>query len=111
VITTFDSQFAAVGMHLRTLYRDDMICTVYEPSTSDRGGRFPFYSSVWLRGSHFPRYDGTEGELYDLKEDPRQWANLWDDPARRRLRDELIDDLRTHLPAERLPRLPVVSPT
>ncbi len=111
VITTFDSQFAAVGMHLRTIYRDGMLCTVYEPSTRDRGGRFPFYSSVWLRGSRFVPYDGSEGELYDLSDDPRQWTNLWNDPARRKLRDELIDDLRAHLPPERLPRLPVPAPT
>ena len=111
VITTFDSQFASIGMHLRTIYRDGMICTAYEPSTRDRGGRFPLYSSVWLRGSTLPRYDGTEGELYDVREDPHQWENLWDDPSRRALREELVADLRAHLPRERLPRLAVASPT
>jgi arylsulfatase A-like enzyme len=111
VITTFDSQFAAVGMHLRTIYRDGMICTVYEPSTRDRGGRFPLYAPLWLRGSAIPRYDGTEGELYDLAGDPHQWENLWDDPARRALRDDLVADLRDHLPPERLPRLPQAAPT
>lgn len=29
------------------------------------------------------------GELYDLEEDPHEFANLWSDPARRALRDEL----------------------
>ena len=111
VITTFDSQFASIGMHLRTMYRDGMIVTMYEPSTTDRGGRFPFYSSVWLRGSTLPRYDGTEGELYDLRNDPRQWENLWDDPSRRALRDDLVADLRASLPRERLPRLRVAAPT
>jgi arylsulfatase A-like enzyme len=111
VITTFDSQFAEVGMHLRTLYRDGMICTVYEPSTRDRGGRFPFYGAVWLRGTRIVRYEGTEGELYDLRNDPHQWENLWDDPSRRSLRDDLVADLRAHLPPERLPRLPVAAPT
>jgi arylsulfatase A-like enzyme len=111
VITTFDSQFRSIGMHLRTIYRDGMICTVYEPSTTDRGGRFPLYSSVWLRGSTLPRYDGTEGELYDLKNDPHQWENLWDDPSRRSLREELVADLRASMPRERLPRLEVESPT
>ena len=105
VITTFDSQFARVGMHLRTIYRDGMICTAYEPSTVDRGGRFPLMSALWLRGSRIPRYDGSEGELYDVRNDPEQWENLWDDPSRRRLRDELCADLRAHLPEERLPRL------
>ncbi|HEY1960661.1 MAG TPA: sulfatase-like hydrolase/transferase [Polyangiaceae bacterium] len=111
VITTFDSQFASIGMHLRTIYEDGMICTVYEASTTDRGGRFPFYSSVWLRGSELPRYDGTEGELYDLRNDPHQWENLWNDPSRRALRDDLVADLRAHLPRERTPRLRVSAPT
>ena len=26
-------------------------------------------------------YDGTEGELYDVRDDPHQWRNLWNDPA------------------------------
>jgi arylsulfatase A-like enzyme len=111
VITTFDSQFARVGMHLRTICRDGMICTAYEPSTRDRGGRFPLLSALWLRGSRIPRYDGSEGELYDVRNDPEQWENLWDDPARRRLRDDLRADLRAHLPEERLPRLSVAAPT
>jgi arylsulfatase A-like enzyme len=111
VITTFDSQFASIGMHLRTIYRDGMICTAYEPSTRDRGGRFPVYSSVWLRGSKLPRYDGTEGELYDTRNDPHQWENRWDDPAWQKRKAELVDDLRAHMPRERLPRLRVASPT
>jgi arylsulfatase A-like enzyme len=111
VITTFDSQFARVGMHLRTIYRDGMICTAYEPSTRDRGGRFPIMSALWLRGSHIPQYDGSEGELYDVRNDPEQWENLWDDPAKRGLRDDLVADLRVALPRERLPRLPVAAPT
>jgi len=66
---------------------------------------------VWLRGSTLPRYDGTEGELYDVRNDPHQWENLWDDPSRRSLRDDLVADLRAHMPRERLPRLEVASPT
>lgn len=111
VITTFDSQFANVGMHLRTIFRDGMLCTSYEPSNPAGGGRFPIYWRLWARGTSIPRYDGTEGELYDLSEDPHAWHNLWSDPARRRLRDELIADLRAHLPAQRSPSLRVVAPT
>lgn len=111
VLTTFDSQFARVGMHLRTIYRDGMICTAYEPSTHDRGGRFPIMSALWLHGSRIPRYDGSEGELYDVRTDPEQWENLWDDPSRRGLRDDLCADLRAHLPEERVPRLRVAAPT
>jgi arylsulfatase A-like enzyme len=110
VISTFDSQFAPVGMHLRTIYRDGHLCTIYERSTRDEGGAFPLYWAVWGRGSTVPRYDGSEGELYDCDGDPHQHVNLWADPARRRLRDELIADLRAHLPPLAR-RLRVESPT
>jgi len=110
VLTTFDSQFAKVGMHLRTIWKDGWLCTAYEPSTTDRGGAFPLYSSIWLRGSEIPRYGGTEGELYDTREDPHQLDNRWDDRALRKLRTELVDELRAALPRERDP-LPVDAPT
>lgn len=48
VLTTFDSQFAAVGMHLRTIYRDGFVCTSYLASTNDEGGRFPIYERACL---------------------------------------------------------------
>jgi arylsulfatase A-like enzyme len=111
VLTTFDSQFAAVGMGLRTIYRDGWLCTVYERTRHDLGGRFPLYWAVWGRGSQIPRFDGTEGELYDTRIDPHQWENRWSDPGCRAWRDELIADLRAHLPAPRSPALPVAAPT
>ena len=46
VLTTFDSQFAAVGMHLRTIFDGRYLCTAYEPS-HHRGGAFPLYWAVW----------------------------------------------------------------
>lgn len=98
IIATFDSNFAPVGMHLRTIYRDGFTCTVYEPTTTDEGGDFPIYWRLWRRGSQIPRYDGSEGELYDGNEDPLQHHNLWNDPARRKLRAELVAELRAHLP-------------
>ena len=111
VLTTFDSQFAAVGMRLRTIYRDGWLCTAYEASTRDRGGRFPFYWGVWGHGSTLPRYEGTEGELYDVNADPHQWENRWSDPSQRRRRDELVADLWANLPREHAPPLPVAAPT
>ncbi|MDI1446750.1 sulfatase-like hydrolase/transferase [Polyangium sp. 6x1] len=111
VLTTFDSQFAQVGMHLRTIFMDGWICTVYEPSTHGVGGDFPLYWAIWGRGSTIPRYDGTEGELYDVNTDPQQWQNLWNDPARRKLRDDLVAELRVRLPPQRAPALPVAAPT
>jgi len=110
VLTTFDSQFAQVGMHLRTIFDGRYLCTAYERS-DHRGGDFPLYWSVWGRGSEVPRYEGTEGELYDCLEDPRQEVNLWSDPSRRSVRDELLAELRARLPRERTPPLPFVAPT
>jgi hypothetical protein len=56
------------------------------------------------------RYDGTEGELYNLREDPMQWRNLWDDPAYAKLKSDLRADLYDNLPPERSPKLPVEAP-
>ena len=39
-------------------------------------------------------YDGVEwGELYDLREDPHETANLWDDAGATKLRAELVERL------------------
>jgi arylsulfatase A-like enzyme len=56
------------------------------------------------------QYDGTEGELYNLAEDPHQWRNLWDDPAHKAMRSDLVADLLDHLPPARHPALPVEAP-
>jgi arylsulfatase A-like enzyme len=77
VLTEWDSrQPDGTEMHLRTLTRDGWVCTTYRPGTV---------------------HDGTEGELYDLELDPRQQVNLWDDPARRSIRDDLVGDLADNL--------------
>jgi hypothetical protein len=55
-------------------------------------------------------YEGTEGELYDLAEDPRQWHNRWDDPACATIRTDLVTDLLDHLPPPRPERLTVEAP-
>jgi arylsulfatase A-like enzyme len=89
VITEWDSQFDDVDMHLRSIHRDGWTCTAYEPG----GG-----------------YDGTEGELYDVGDDPLLFQNRWDDPACRRLRDDLVADLHAHLPPPRADRLAVEAP-
>ena len=89
VLTEWDCLYRGITTHLRSLQRERWLCTVYE------------------RGS---LYEGTEGELYDLKDDPLQWRNLWSEPGRRRLRDELVADLRDHLPPARTPALEPVAP-
>ena len=73
VTTEWDSrQPDGTEIHLRTIMRDNFVCTTYQPGTV---------------------HDGTEGELYDLVLDPLQQINLWNDPERRSLRDELLIDL------------------
>ena len=88
-LTEWDSQFPEVGMRLRSIYRDNWLCTAYEAG---------------------PLYEGTEGELYDMGDDPMQRHNLWDDPAYRARRDELVTDLYDKLPPEREPKLAVEAP-
>ncbi len=89
VITEWDSDFDGNRIHLRSIYRDGFLCTVYEESNY---------------------YTGAEGELYDLSEDPLQWRNLWEEPPWAGLKKELIADLRDHLPTPRTPSLTPVAP-
>jgi len=89
VITEWDSQFPTEDLHLRSLFRDGWLTTVYESG----GG-----------------YDGTEGELYNLADDPYQWHNRWDDPACAALRSDLVADLYDNLPPARDPKLAVEAP-
>jgi arylsulfatase A-like enzyme len=89
VVTEWDSEVLGVDVHLRTITRDGWVCTTYGAGTV---------------------HDGSEGELYDLADDPLQRVNLWDDAARRPLRDDLVDDLRAQSRPARTPRLPVEAP-
>ena len=89
VLTEWDSELFGVDVHVRTITRDGWVCTVYLPGTV---------------------HDGTEGELYDLEADPLQQHNLWDDPARRPLRDDLVTDLLDHAPPARRERLLLEAP-
>jgi arylsulfatase A-like enzyme len=118
----WDSQFPGYGMHMRSIYRDGWSCTAYEPSTigepnglEDFLGHLPEQISRRLGlADGGPRssvaYDGTEGELYRIDEDPHQFRNLWDDPGYRSVRSDLVADLYDSLPATRDPKLPVARP-
>jgi arylsulfatase A-like enzyme len=89
VLTEWDSELFGVGVHLRTVTRDGWVCTAYLPGTV---------------------HDGTEGELYDLADDPLQHVNRWDDPAVRSLRDDLLADLWASQPPAHDPRLQLEAP-
>ena len=86
VLTEWDSDFEGDTLSLRTIHRDGYTCTFYQKSSL---------------------YDGSEGELYDLREDPHQWVNLWNDPERQSIKRDLIADLRDHLPVNHNRREPV----
>jgi hypothetical protein len=91
-------------MHIRTIYRDGWICTAYEPSSNE---------GLFGRADREPEivYEGTEGELYNVDEDPVQWHNRWDDPSCASIRSDLVASLYDELPAYREPRLYPEAPT
>jgi len=115
VITEWDSQFGHIGIHLRSMWRDNWLVTMYLPSNGDHPGSREMSDVVTQLGAAVAdktvRYDGTEGELYNLADDPLQWHNLWDDPSARSVRDDLVADLVDNLPPVRDPLLPVEAPT
>jgi arylsulfatase A-like enzyme len=89
VFTEWDCDFNDKTISLRTIYRDGWIVTQYQKSSM---------------------YDGSEGELYDLKNDPLQWRNLWNEPSAAAMKREMLDTLRTVTPQQREPhRKPVAS--
>lgn len=106
----WDSQFPGYGFHLRSTYRDNFVLTRYEPSSpgvpNGLEESWPQFGAIGCT----IRYDGSEGELYDLDNDPLQWNNLWDDPKHRGLRSDLIADLYDSLPSERPDKLKVEAP-
>ncbi|HEY7626576.1 MAG TPA: hypothetical protein VH761_05890, partial [Ilumatobacteraceae bacterium] len=89
VLTEWDSELFGVGVHLRTITRDEWVCTTYQPGFS---------------------HDGTEGELYNLLDDPLQQVNRWDDPATDGVRGDLLADLWDHQPPMRTPLRRVEAP-
>ena len=111
-ITEWDSQFAQLGMHLRTIYRDGFVCTAYQASTRGVGFDLSRAYQALRIATPLPdiRYDGTEGELYNLREDPLQWRNLWNDAGHAKLKSDLIADLYDNLPPPRSPQLTVEAP-
>jgi len=89
VLTEWDSEIFGTEVHVRTVMRDHWVCSAYRPGTS---------------------HDGTEGELYDLSDDPLQQVNRWADPALAAVRRDLVADLWDHQPPTRRPRLSLEAP-
>ncbi|HZU80641.1 MAG TPA: sulfatase-like hydrolase/transferase [Acidimicrobiales bacterium] len=89
VLTEWDSALFGVDVHVRTITVDGFVCSAYLPGAV---------------------HDGSEGELYDLGDDPLQQRNRWDDPAYRARRDELVAALWDAQPPARASRLRVEAP-
>ena len=106
VLCEWDSQFPGYGMHMRSIYRDGWLCTAYEKSTvGEPNGLEKWFAETGLFGGKSPvskvEYDGSEGELYKVDEDPHQFENRWDDPECKSIREDLVADLYDALPKER----------
>ena len=89
VLTEWDSELFGVDVHLRTIMPRRLGVHRLPPGTV---------------------HDGTEGELYDLSDDPLQQVNRWDDPALAALRSDLLADLWDHQPPAHHPRLDLEAP-
>jgi hypothetical protein len=89
VLTEWDSVLFGKIVRLRTITRDNWVCTAALDGTMNRLG---------------------EGELYDLANDPLQRRNLWDDARHRTMRDDLLADLWASLPATAVPLRTVDAP-
>ena len=89
VLTEWDSELFGVDVHLRTITRDGWVCTAYRPGAV---------------------HDGTEGELYNLADDPLQQVNRWVDPQYGPVRDDLLADLWASQPAVHDPKLQLQAP-
>jgi arylsulfatase A-like enzyme len=73
--TEWDSSLFGVDVHVRSVVTADHLYTEYRPGTM---------------------HDGTEGELYDLADDPLQRANRFDDPALAEVKATMSERLRGH---------------
>jgi arylsulfatase A-like enzyme len=73
--TEWDSSLFGIDVHVRTLVSEKYLYTEYRPGTM---------------------HDGSEGELYDLEDDPLQRVNRFEDPAMTTVRAEFAERLEQH---------------
>jgi len=89
VFTEWRDSYDDNDIVMKSMVRGDMLITAYEATN---------------------RYDGTEGELYSLSEDPHQWRNLWNDPGYAAQRSDLLEEMRAHWPQDRDAPLEKIAP-
>ena len=73
--TEWDSSLFGVDVHVRSLVTEGYLYTEYRAGTM---------------------HDGSEGELYDLADDPQQRVNRFDDPSLEVVRRDLAERLMAH---------------
>jgi len=90
-VTEWDSELFGVGVHVRSVVTQDYLYTEYLPGTM---------------------HDGSEGELYDLADDPLQRVNRFGDSRYADVRSTLSERLRDHAnrPGERATPGVLVAP-
>ena len=89
VVTEWIDTYDGNEIVMRTMVRDDFLITAYEKTN---------------------RYDGSEGELYALADDPQQWRNLWSDPGAATIKSDLLADMRDNVPEGREEPLEKIAP-
>lgn len=78
---------------------ESFVSTLEDPSTGVRDSALSVDSGCSLRTSdwHYIRYNPTTAELYDMKSDPGQFQNLFEDPQHRSVVAELDNRLNERL--------------
>ncbi len=89
VLTEWDSELFGESVYIRTITKDNWVLSSYLASTL---------------------YEGTEGEFYNLSDDPLQQRNLWSDPGYRSIRQDLADLLVASQPKAHPTRIPLQAP-
>jgi arylsulfatase A-like enzyme len=79
--TQYESHTPDASIIMNAMFANGIKCVLYERSKT---------------------YEGTEGELYDLNEDPGELVNLWDDPKFAAVKAEMIETIRKDLLARPL---------
>jgi arylsulfatase A-like enzyme len=103
-VCEWDSQFPGYGMHLRTIYRDGWVATFYEKSTGGIPNGLEEVMGNQVLAKNPIQYDGNEGELYNLNDDPHQFVNLFGETSHKALVSDLKSDLY-----DALSQLPVTN--
>jgi arylsulfatase A-like enzyme len=74
--TQYESHTPDASIIMNSMFANGIKCVLYERSMT---------------------YEGTEGELYDLNEDPGELMNLWDDPKYAAVKADMIETIRKDL--------------